>query len=72
MEIETEIILERQIILIHPESSLKNKEQFKLELEQVKTKQCHLVIIDLLDVEWVSSNEIGVLLMGFKMLRWGY
>ena len=65
---ETEILKENNAVVWRPETELEDPSHMKDALEEFKSSGSRTVLLDLMEKEWLSSSEIGVVMWVFKEL----
>ena len=65
---ETEILKESNAVIWQLQEELEDPTQLNEPIKEFKTLGLKTVMLDLLDKEWLSSSEIGVVMWIFKEL----
>ena len=65
---ETEILQDNTAVIWRPEGALEEPTQLKEPMEEFKSSGHRTIILDLMEREWLSSSEIGVVMWIFKEL----
>ena len=63
---EIEILSPNRAVLFRPKASLENISEFKTELEPFKAQGYRFYVLDLIQLDWMASRDIGTLLMAVK------
>ena len=65
---ETEILTANNAVVWRPETELEDPSQLQDALEEFKSSGSKTVVLDLIEKEWLSSSEIGVVMWVFEEL----
>jgi|APSaa5957512622_1039677.scaffolds.fasta_scaffold131740_2 anti-sigma B factor antagonist len=64
----TEILKENNVVIWRPDTELEDPSHLQGAMEEFKSSGMHSVLLDLMEKEWLSSSEIGVVMWVFKEL----
>ena len=65
---ETEILKENNVVIWRLQEELEDPAQMKDPIEELRFSGLRTVLLDLMEKEWLSSSEIGVVMWIFKEL----